>query len=414
MVGFCESLLEQASVVGHSLLESAVPDDFGGITWRRGIGRMNKAVPDSGLFNGRVGEALFLSWLYDATSDGDFRNGALQALRELCQSSLDASYAPRLVHEIGLGLNGIGSQVYALTRIGAVLKESSVVECAKRIASAITSEVIDADTDLDFVWGCAGAVPGFLALADLGVEAAFEQAISSGEHLLRALKIVDGSGARAWQTDGEILGPNGTWTRGKIAQSGFAHGSSGIAHSLLELYGATGEDRFRECIPEVFAFERKLYREDVRNWLDHSRQLPERVRWAWCHGAVGVGFSRLTSLRHLSSEHLPDARYDLELAIRSALNPTQLGPDSLCCGSLGRTDFMIEVARRTQHPLAVSRCHESAEALLDHIYSNGVRPLGPAEHTAAGPGLWQGLAGLGYLLLRLAKPDETPCVLILA
>src|SRR6266496_2434301 len=101
--------------------------------------------------------------------------------------------------------------------------------------------------------------------------------------------------------------------------TGYAHGASGFAHALLELYAVTRDDRYRYGAEQVMAYERACFDAQERNWPDFRyMELSEYVSYgrtaelrrllragqaltpykrtcmtAWCHGAPGIGLARL-------------------------------------------------------------------------------------------------------------------------
>jgi lantibiotic modifying enzyme len=83
--------------------------------------------------------------------------------------------------------------------------------------------------------------------------------------------------------------------------------------------------------------------------------------------------------------------------------------DQLCCGVFGRVDFLLEAARRLGNPSLEDAARRMARRAIERAHGGGFR-VAPPEHE---PGLWQGLAGIGYELLRLSAPERFPSVLLL-
>src|SRR5262249_61774792 len=80
--------------------------------------------------------------------------------------------------------------------------------------------------------------------------------------------------------------------------TGFSHGAAGMAWALLELASVAGEERFTKSALELIAWERSLFNAEKQNWPD-LRNHRRGFRFAWCHGAPGIGLARLRSLPHL-------------------------------------------------------------------------------------------------------------------
>jgi lantibiotic modifying enzyme len=86
------------------------------------------------------------------------------------------------------------------------------------------------------------------------------------------------------------------------------------------------------------------------------------------------------------------------------------GPDHYCCGTLGRIETLFAAARAD----ADARLAAEAEARLDAVIIAAERR--GAYRWIQGPdaenlGLFQGVAGLGYQILRLDYPERVPSVL---
>ena len=132
----------------------------------------------------------------------------------------------------------------------------------------------------------------------------------------------------------------------------------------------------------------------------------------WCSGAPGIGLARLGGLRQLDT---PDARRDIENAIATTLACPVQTSDHLCCGNVGRVDLLIEASRRLGRPELFAEAQRRVAWLVERAervghYALNATPSG----TAFRPGLFQGTAGIGYQLLRLASPDAVPSVLLWA
>jgi lantibiotic modifying enzyme len=206
---------------------------------------------------------------------------------------------------------------------------------------------------------------------------------------------------------------------------GFAHGTAGIALSLLKLAASSGEERFCQTALTALAYDRSLFVPAQQNWAD-LRVFPARTPepkqpketpaepsqdWmvAWCHGAAGIGLGRLGALKQLDDAK---TREEIDIALNSTIKQGFAGNHSLCHGALGNVELLLTAARLLKRP-EDQEALERATALIvgsieAHGWVSGV-PLGVET-----PGLMTGLAGIGYELLRLAEPDKVPSVLLIA
>ena len=136
---------------------------------------------------------------------------------------------------------------------------------------------------------------------------------------------------------------------------------------------------------------------------------------AWCHGAPGIGLSRLRAYEILGSD---TARHEAEAAVRSTmrvLTHPAFGPQSdyaLCHGRAGNAELLIYAAEalgdETARAAAETVGHQGIEAFCRHDLPWPCGVPGGGET----PSLMLGLAGIGYFYLRLYDPVGVPSVLI--
>ncbi len=234
------------------------------------------------------------------------------------------------------------------------------------------------------------------------------------------------------------------WSWGTIRSAsirnlcGYAHGSAGIAHAFLELYHVTGDGAYLYAAEQAMLYERRFYSPEAGNWPDlrHGElgeytysgrmdELKARIRGgdemeppggrfmsAWCHGAPGIGLSRLRAWAILGD---PVYRDEAEAAIRNtrdSLRPDLRGNYSLCHGLGGNAETLLVGAEVLGERALWDEAVEVAVRGWREYEANG-RPWPCGTMGAvADPGLLLGDAGIGYFFLRLARP-QTPSVLLL-
>jgi len=356
------------------------------------------------LYSGTAGIALFLGHAFRASSDDVHLRTAMGAADHAI-STLD-SIPPSLRHSLYSGALGVA---YAFADLGWLLDNIRLKALSQSILDGLGTEVPE-DTGLDLIAGSAGAIVGLLVLHEreprpelLGL------AIRHGERLLRAARV----GSRGWSwktlpgTEGEDL-------------TGLSHGAAGIAWALLELHRATGGSEFLEAARGGFDYEQSWFSSQEGNWPDlrpdimtglPAQQLAYGV--TWCHGAPGIGLSRLRASRILGDKHLLDEA--LVAARTTALRqPSFLrGPGanfSLCHGAMGNLDLLLELERGQETVSAAPASSSVVAAVMEHWTSQKTWPCGVLNGGET-PGLLLGLAGMGYGMLRVARPATTPSVL---
>ena len=394
-------LVEVQAIV--DLLERLAVDDGGEITWL-GFGGPSADAPilepvGTSLFSGTSGIALFLAAAAAVTSCGKARGLAARVFGPLCRRLGDRPQRLALASEIGIGgATGLGGIVYALARAGSLVGNSSHLTAARAAAGAITRATIAEDQTLDVMSGAAGALLGLLALHDATDDsAALRRAVWCGEHLLERRLVDPATGLRAWRA-----------SHGHLA-TGFAHGSSGIAFALRRLAGLTGRDEFLHAATEAREQEdRRRARRDgmqAKNLPPVPGPSPDRRR-SWCRGSVGIGLARLGSLDDTD----PRARSEIETALESIRHIESSEPDGLCCGRMGHADFLLSAGLR----LGRQNLRRDAAIVGRRTLTRALEAGRFATGTDEGfrPGLFQGVSGIGYELLRLHAPETVPSVLL--
>ena len=360
--------------------------------------RSPRAIASLGpdLYGGTSGVALFLAEAGTQLDDDGLRDAARGAIRH----ALDHARRIRPEHRHGLYLGTVGV-VYAAARISGQLDSRAVVSGAGELLRDWHADVTR-PASADVMSGCAGAILGLLAVAELNDSPWLVAAATRmGEELL--VRARTAPAGWSWAQPGQ---------RSMHHLCGFSHGAAGVGLALAELFAATGDDRFGHAAERAFDYERSWLDPDTGVWPDlrgvgHAagRDVPAPTAGSWCNGAAGIALSRLRAAELLGTEAL---QRDAELALAAcALRCDELlahAPRdfSLCHGAAGIGDVLLQTAAGTGDRRA---------RLATAIGRHGIDHRGPAAaflpcgvpHGVT-PGLFLGLAGMGMFYLRLSDP----------
>jgi type 2 lantibiotic biosynthesis protein LanM len=400
-----EGAIAEAKAIAAELEARAIPDPDGSINW---IGlvylpeaeRFQLQVLNDNLYAGRCGVALFLAALSQVSGESRWGNLARRTLHFLRQQiqTLDRQSQQRLARLTGIGgATGLGSLIYTFVKIGQFLSDRTFWQDALCLSEWITPELIAVDKQLDVIGGAAGAILGLLSLYEVTREVGvLERAIACGQHLLARQVSYEG-GPRAWQTVGEV------------PLTGFSHGAAGISYALLRLYAITQERNYLEAALEAIEYERSVFSPSQGNWPDLRRSGQVEFLSLWCHGAVGIGLARLGSFAIVKS---PEIDREIEIALQTTQRH-RLQADHLCCGNFGRVEVLLvgagRCARSDWHRLA----WQNAAGVIAKAKQTGAYQLFPnLPNSVFNPSFFRGTAGIGYQLLRLARPERLPSVLL--
>lgn len=393
-----QELVEAAEAIRDLIVSRAVIAADGSMTWigPQAVGaseRYRLEPVDEGLYDGAAGIALFLAALAKATGAAEDRLLAVRAVAPVLTAIRER---PTLLSRRGIGLaSGVSGIAYALTRIGQLLDDRECLRAASAAAALVTAERIAGDRHFDTLHGTAGSALALLAVSSANSdEEALSRAVACGKHLVES-RSASSAGPRAWRTvSGRML-------------TGFAHGAAGIGYALARLAARTGEASFLEAARESADYEDSLFSSDHGNWPDLRNDL-ETYAVKWCHGAPGIGLARLGQIDVLDS---PQLRRDISAAIDSIGNRVA-ATDHLCCGAMGHVDLLLEAGIALGRPDLAERAVAEASTVVRRAANDGrYRTPAAVPRTMIAPGLFSGLAGIGYELLRAAEPASLPSVL---
>ncbi len=392
-------LINEAVHIGELVLQEACHGDDGGLTWLVPTSnivdykRIGYRPPSSCLYAGSSGILLFFSALFEATQDQRWYDLSLKVLKG---SEWISGVPSRIsLFEPGLGLGaGISSAAYALHIAGNYLKMPTLTDRAIQITTAITHSLIERDNMLDVLTGSAGALHALSALYDdTHTNELLLRIQMLADHLV-ANRVTSEHHGRAWKS---IV---------KNPLTGFSHGAAGISLALLRAFKFTADERYRKAALEGIEYENSLIDPVNGHWADlrdertSSRDRAE-ISCKWCHGACGIGISRVAICKlfpELQAALQPDINRSLKLTLELQAEDN----DCPCCGNLGCLELLLQ---------AGSDLRAKAKRRLAWLYQLRkkqviwqCKPFTSAD--IINPGLFQGLSGVGYQLLRIVDPDK--------
>jgi type 2 lantibiotic biosynthesis protein LanM len=395
-----ERLLAAAVAVGNRLEQLAVrgAEDA---TWI-GLeleGRRVWSIAEAGvdLDAGIPGIALFLAYLGAVTE-----SESATALARAALASMRDALKERSVSRIGVGgFEGLGGVIYVLSHLSTMWCRHDLLDEATDLAARLP-EIIDKDDEFDISGGAAGCI---LALRSLQQCVRSDRltaiAIQCGDHLLRSLESTESIGT---PPSGAVGAPSGG--------AGPA-GASGIAYALLELDAWTGIERYQALALEMLDGEGARFVETVtanQRPASHPDGPDDDGLWTTSgREARGVDLYHLCC--SLATINAPAARAETAAIVQLIRNRGFGWNHSLGHGDFGSLELLTRGAFLLEDEGLIREADRMASTILKDIEQHGWRCGTPLSVET--PGLLSGLAGIGYGLLRSARPDVVPSVLAL-
>ena len=412
-----EDILVEVNKVAQTLERLAVKNDKS-ISWV-GISFIDDKswmlAPVSGeLYDGTSGIALFFAYVGTITGNEYYTKLSEDIISNLIQSinpTLEASKAHQLNFSLSIGgYSGLGSIIYALTHIGYILNNKEFISYAESMLPYL-SPLIEQDKVLDVLGGTAGCLGGLISLYSLYPTPEILSIMNQcGEKLISSAKLMDtGFG---WKTTIDCSQP----------LTGFSHGVAGISWALLELFNITGDEKLKEYALGGIEYENSAFLKKFNNWADFrvldanpsstiNKDSEIGAMTAWCHGAPGIGLTRLRAIEILDLDEATHIYKDIETALETTKIDGFSFGHSLCHGDLGNLDLFLKASK----VLPEDHWKQELRNKTQEVLQSG-KELGWLCGTPSfveTPGLMMGLSGIGYQLLRLALSDQVPSVLLL-
>jgi lantibiotic modifying enzyme len=163
------------------------------------------------------------------------------------------------------------------------------------------------------------------------------------------------------------------------------------------------EMQVRDVDDPQLARAMKIHRETEPSWYCQ-----------WCHGAAGIGLARIATVRRGATE-TDGLRTDIQRAVRCAEQAWPYPGDTLCCGDLccgdlDNIELLNEASLTLERPQLRGEASQRLMAMIAAAETRGGYLLDGLEKRFR-LGLFRGLSGVGYSLLRQTDPG-LPNVLI--
>lgn len=194
-----------------------------------------------------------------------------------------------------------------------------------------------------------------------------------------------------------------------IILGGFAHGSSSIAYTLFRLSQFFQSSKLSQLSKMALEHDRSFFSEEIQGWIDGRDREHQYDGSGWCHGSAGIALSRI-----LMSEHgFKDSFFydEISIAKKNILKELR-NNSSICHGDLGNLEVLMSIA----HYMNDESLKSFVRSQINHIATQIIKK----KKIICGDGsihelygLFMGVTGVGYQLLRFYSWKSIPSVLCL-
>lgn len=347
--------------------------------WQTSTGEWNVGALKNRLYDGIPGIAVFMHAI-NRVCHKNMYDGMCGIIDETLFRYTDGSNI-NAIHDKAMGaFTGEYSMVYTYQLLYSITGNEVYLEYSRKHLSLLEGEPIEG---ADVIDGGAGAINILINSYLLTKNEIYLQKAKQICDNLKNSVIHDASGF-GWKISGFSK-----------PLAGFAHGSSGIAYSLLRLSRYIDFDGIDGLLKGAFDYENSLYDNVLGNWLDLRGDKTTESPIAWCHGAGGILLGQLSIIQ--MGQEIKYEGY-LESIIERCL--TLITKDRykenkcLCHGLAGNIMVLDEYSKVTQcKPNAIYQkeldelvncilCDFSGLSILNKQFS-----------------FMTGLPGIGYMLL---------------
>ena len=355
-------------------------------------------VLGTGLYHGSSGQALFLALLARLRGSSRYADAARRVLEPLACRVVVPDPPGADVEVVG-AYAGSAGPLYALAVAGEALDDAALVAAAVRGLPHVGATLADCK-EVDLVAGAAGVIAVALAVArrttDDGDRAVcLGVAGAAAEHLVHVHPLARGGDD-------------------PIGYTGFAHGSAGVHPQLRRLAAQRPDERaagWLRLADRLEAHTRARYDRTARDWYADGRS--GRRSSGWCHGAPGIGLSRVAVLDAGlgGSRVLPGAEDELRRAAELILERGLGNNVTYCHGDTGNAEILGRVAQTLDDHRLRGATRDVVGQLVDDVLPRHIAS-GASRYAHTGC-LMLGASGVGHFLLRQIEPLGVPSVLTL-
>ena len=409
--------LQEAIRIGDQLL-SLGKEDTHGISWET-IRRTNDYV-DSwhtsySIYWGVTGIVYFLISLYEATTDTKYLAAAQKGMKWV---EWDSNIHETDNYSLPHGKMGIA---FTFLKLYTTTKDDTSLKKCLHYAKACQKSLIQSLDLNEYGDGISSTLLGFVHIYTVSQEKFLLENINAfTDKLIQNARFA--KKGIYWDSN----------PRGIRPLCGVSHGASGIGFVFLELGHYFKNPAFYYLAKQSFLYEHSFYDKKEKNWPDFRLGIVEtgweniknayldgntkaftehRFLCSWCHGAGGIGLTRVRAFELLQMK----SYYKDIIHAKECIERRSHDAYTLCHGNGGNADIYLEEYLLSHDKKNLVKAQRIADQALAQkkelgIYISGIK--GDLTKNREDLSLFNGIAGIGYFMLRMSDPKAFPSILL--
>jgi type 2 lantibiotic biosynthesis protein LanM len=402
-----EDLKKYLSSLGEYILSRGISTDNSYNWFEISVGRSGnwEFLPKTpGIYDGLDGLGIFYLYLYKITNVIEFKNISKNILEKsiflLEKIDLKAKY--HLLSPLNFPLSTIFF-LWHYSRLTGEM-ENILKHLIKNFLVPLVNKNINCDEYLDFVNGSAGLLTLVCNLYKMYPSNDLKNIIvKTKNHIIN--KSINNNNCLTWNS----LNFNNL--------VGFAHGNSGFIFALTNYYEISQDKSILDYIVGSFNYIQSQYNSKSSSWYDLRYPQKQDSLASWCHGSSGIIISYAKAKKYLKNNYF-EFENDLQKIIHKIFDDEIYNDDCICHGFWGNIEAISilnnQLNNQLNNPSLNNIILEKGIIKLQNIAKNHENwKTGFKSNKYNIVGLFLGLTGIGYNIMKMFWPDEIPSILSL-
>ena len=360
-------------------------------------GAFQIALHNNSIYDGIAGICIFYMALYRQTHDVNLLNKTKSLFSQICDDIENLNISNSELKNIPISpLTGITGVLYLMECFEELFNESIY----KLVINKIQKIILETE-QYDYMSGLTGLIIFLYQAKHICDNVKYELMTLCGKRLIE-LSTISG-GVMSWKyLDGARFSSQKTMVLG-----GYSHGSASISVAFYMLFLQTHDNTYMKAFEMALKHDRSFFSEDIKGWVDGRDTEHKMDSGSWCHGSTGIALSRLQLISLGYYDQL--IKKELHYAIPQMVKRLECNL-SICHGTMGNLEILHALKNYGYEINCDLNSYE--RTIIQSILAKSSIWCGDDNYDSL-IGLFMGISGIGYQLLRLYSWKTVPSVMCL-